>query len=46
MDVVHKNFIIGYKEAQVYRIVDSFEEFKIALRVFEEEMAARRLKLS
>lgn len=45
MDVVHKNFMIGYKEAQVYRIVDNLEEFKIALRIFEEEMAARRLKL-
>lgn len=46
MDVVHKNFMIGYKEAQVYRIVDNLEEFKIALRIFDEEMAARRLKLS
>lgn len=46
MDVVHKHFLIGYKEAQVYRIVNSLEEFKIALRIFEEEMSARRLKLS
>lgn len=45
MDVVHKNFMIGYKEAQVYRIVENLEEFKIALRIFEEEMTARRLKL-
>ncbi len=44
MDVVHKNFMIGYKEAQVYRIVENLEEFKIALRIFDEEMAARRLK--
>jgi uncharacterized protein (TIGR00725 family) len=46
MDVVHKNFMIGYKEAQVYRIVENLEEFKIALRIFEEEMTARRLKLT
>ncbi len=46
MDVVHKHFLIGYKEAQVYRIVNSLEEFKIALRIFEEEMSARRLKLT
>lgn len=46
MDVVHKHFLIGYKEAQVYRIVNSLEEFKIALRIFEEEMSARRLKLN
>lgn len=46
MDMVHKNFMINYKEAQVYRIVDNLEEFKIALRIFDEEMAARRLKLS
>lgn len=44
MDVVHKHFMIGYKEAQVYRIVNNLEEFKIALRIFEEEMSARRLK--
>jgi hypothetical protein len=46
MDVVHKHFLIGYKEAQVYRIVNNLDEFKIALRIFEEEMAARRLKFS
>ncbi len=46
MDVIHKHFLIGYKEAQVYRIVNSLEEFKIALRIFEEEMSARRLKLN
>ncbi|AKM81140.1 MAG: hypothetical protein UT13_C0001G0179 [Candidatus Pacebacteria bacterium GW2011_GWF2_38_9] len=44
MDVVHKNFMIGYKEAKVYRIVSNLEEFKVALRIFEEEMTARRLK--
>lgn len=44
IDVVHKHFLIGYKEAQVYRIVESLEEFKIALRIFEEEMAVRRIK--
>lgn len=44
MDVVHKHFMIGYKEAKVYRIVNNLEEFKIALRIFEEEMSARRLK--
>lgn len=44
MEVVHKHFMIGYKEAQVYRIVNNLEEFKIALRIFEEEMSARRLK--
>lgn len=46
MDIAHKTFMIGYKEAQVYRIVENLEEFKIALRIFEEEMAARRLKLA
>lgn len=44
VDVIHKHFLIGYKEAQVYRIVESLDEFKIALRIFEEEMVARRLK--
>lgn len=44
MEMVHKNFLIGYKETQVYRIVDNLDEFKVALRIFEEEMAARRLK--
>ncbi len=46
MDVVHKHFLIGYKEAQVYRIVSNLDEFKIALRIFEEEMTARRLKFT
>lgn len=44
IDVTHKHFMIGYKEAQVYRIVENLEEFKVALRIFEEEMAARRLR--
>ncbi len=46
MDIVNKDFVIGYKESQVYRIVDNLSEFKVALRIFEEEMAARRLKLA
>ncbi|HPS40451.1 MAG TPA: LOG family protein [Candidatus Woesebacteria bacterium] len=46
MDMVDKNFVIGYKESQVYRIVNDLSEFKVALRIFEEEMAARRLKLT
>jgi predicted Rossmann-fold nucleotide-binding protein len=46
MDMTHKHFMIGYKEAKVYRIVENLEEFKVALRIFEEEMAARRLKLT
>lgn len=41
MDVIHKHFLIGYKEAKVYRIVDNLEEFKVALRLFEEELAER-----
>ena len=41
MDVIHKHFLIGYKEAKVYRIVSNLEEFKVALRVFEEEMSSR-----
>ncbi len=44
VDTIHKHFMIGYKEAQVYRIVENLEEFKVALRIFDEEMAARRLK--
>ena len=41
LEVVHKHFLIGYKEAKVYRIVDNPDEFKIALHVFEEELKAR-----
>jgi uncharacterized protein (TIGR00725 family) len=41
MDVIHKHFLIGYKESKVYRIVDNLEEFKTALHLFEEEMAER-----
>jgi uncharacterized protein (TIGR00725 family) len=41
MDVIHKHFLIGYKESKVYRIVDNLEEFKIALHLFEEEMQKR-----
>jgi len=41
MEVIHKHFLIGYKEAKVYRIVSNLEEFKVALRIFEEEMNER-----
>ncbi len=41
MDVIHKHFLIGYKESKVYRIVDNLEEFKVALHLFEEEMQKR-----
>lgn len=41
MDVIHKHFLIGYKEAKVYRIVSDLEEFKVTLRIFEEEMRER-----
>ncbi|MPM63733.1 hypothetical protein SDC9_110615 [bioreactor metagenome] len=44
MDVVHKNFFIGYRESRVYRIVDNLEEFKVAMHLFEDELAARALK--
>lgn len=44
MDVVHKNFFIGYRESRVYRIVENLEEFKVALHLFEDEVAARALK--
>ena len=42
MDVIHKHFLIGYKEAKVYKIVTNLEEFKVALRIFEEEMSTRK----
>ena len=42
MDVIHKHFLIGYKEAKVYKIVSNLEEFKVALRIFEEEMSTRK----
>lgn len=41
MEVIHKHFLIGYKEAKVYRIVDNLEEFKKALHIFEEEINGR-----
>lgn len=44
LEVVHKNFLIGYKEAKVYRIVENFEEFKVSFKIFEEEVAMRELK--
>ena len=42
MDVIHKHFLIGYKEAKVYKIVTNLEEFKVALRIFEEELSTRK----
>lgn len=41
MEVIHKHFLIGYKESKVYRIVDNLEEFKAALHIFEDEMKGR-----
>ena len=42
MEVIHKNFLIGYKESKVYRIVDNLEEFKVALHLLEDEMRERQ----
>jgi len=39
--VINKHFLIGYKESKVYRIVSNLEEFKVAMRIFEEEMRER-----
>ena len=41
MDVVKKHFFIGSKEEAIYRIVTTKEEFAVALREFEDELAAR-----
>jgi len=41
MEVIHKHFLIGYKESKVYRIVENLEEFKAALHIFEDEMRER-----
>ena len=41
MEVIHKHFLIGYKESKVYRIVENLEEFKAALHIFEDEMKGR-----
>jgi len=43
---IHKHFLIGYRESKVYRIVENLEEFKVALKLFEEEVGARVLKKS
>jgi len=41
MELIHKHFLIGYKESKVYRIVENLEEFKLALHLCEEEMEER-----
>jgi uncharacterized protein (TIGR00725 family) len=39
--IIHKHFFIGDKELKVYKIADNLEEFKTALRLFEEEINKR-----
>jgi len=42
MDVIHKHFLIGRKESDVYRIVENLEEFKAAFQHFEAELSKRQ----